>query len=103
MNDNRRKMPLRGLVVVGSGISGIGCAVPILVILAIFVGRQLDSWLGTTPWILLGLILGSMVMGIGLMLWLAYSAAQSVQHQYDADGKPTQEISHNPYDLYGEE
>ncbi len=74
---------LKGLTVLGSGITGLGCIVPILVIAAIFIGRWLDEQAGTSPWIMLALVLGSAVLGLVTMVASALAAAKSAQEQYN--------------------
>lgn len=73
---------LGGLVALGTGVSGTGCLTPILLIAAILIGRQLDRWLGTEPWLLLTLILVSIPLSLFMMVRSALSAARTAQEQY---------------------
>lgn len=82
MDKDKQEPLLPGLAIIGTNLSGIGCTIPILVVLAISVGRELDRWLGTKPWILLLLLLGSIAAGLGMMIFSAYSAARAAQQQY---------------------
>lgn len=82
MDKNKQGSLLSGLAIVGTNLSGVGCAVPILIILAIFIGRALDRWLGTKPWILLLFLLGSVVVGLVMIVYSAFSAAQAAHRQY---------------------
>ncbi len=77
--------PLKGLTVLGSGITGLGCAVPILVIAAIFIGRWLDDQAGTKPWIMLALVFGSVILGLVVMVSSALSAVKPTQDQHRRD------------------
>ena len=79
-DDQRSLLP--GLTIVGTNLGGIGCTVPILITLAILIGRELDRWLGTKPWILLLLLLCSIVAGLLVMTYSAFSAAQAAERQY---------------------
>jgi hypothetical protein len=103
MGDHDRQESLRGLLVLGSGVSGIGCAVPMLVLIAIFVGRYLDDLLGTAPWILLGLLLDSIVLGVGLMITSAFSATRTAQHRYMEHRQRAHDTTDYTHDRYGEE
>ncbi|MBN1120510.1 MAG: AtpZ/AtpI family protein [Anaerolineae bacterium] len=85
---------LKGLTVLGSGVSGLGCAVPILVIAAIFIGRWLDDQAGTSPWIMLALVIGSVIFGLAVMVSSALSAAKAAQDQYNRN-KGYDNRSHN--------
>jgi len=82
MDENKQKSLLPGLAIVGTNLSGVGCAIPILVVVAIFAGRELDRWLGTKPWILLLMLFGSVASGLGMMIYSALSAAQAAHRQY---------------------
>lgn len=82
MNDDKRRLPLSGLAVMGANLGGLGCTIPILIIVAILAGRALDRWLGTQPWILLVLILLSVVLGLVIMVNSALQSARAVQSQY---------------------
>lgn len=84
MDEKNRGASLRGMAIAGTELGGIGCAIPALVLVAIFAGRALDRALGTAPWILLGLLLGSIVLGVTFMISSAYSAARAAQNQYFA-------------------
>jgi hypothetical protein len=90
MNDDSQGSPFQGLVVSGRA-GGAGCIVPLMIILAIVVGRQLDRWLGTEPWILLGLILVSIPLSLGLMVLSALGSTRGSgiglfrQHRAEAD------------------
>jgi F0F1-type ATP synthase assembly protein I len=81
-NGNRS---LGGLTILGSGITGVGCIVPILVIAAIFIGRWLDDQAGTKPWIMLALVFGSVILGLVVMVSSALSAVKSTQDQHRHD------------------
>jgi hypothetical protein len=81
-DDDNHGSRLSGLVIVGTGLGGVGCTIPILVIVAIFVGRELDRWFGTKPWMLLLLVLSSVVVGVLVMVYSAFSAARAAERQY---------------------
>jgi F0F1-type ATP synthase assembly protein I len=83
--DHSGSRPLGGLTLLGSGISGVGCVVPILVIAAIFVGRWLDEQAGTKPWIMLALVFGSVILGLVVMVSSALSAVNSTQDRHRRD------------------
>jgi hypothetical protein len=69
-------------MLLGSQMTGVGCAMPILIVLAIFGGRWLDALLGTTPWLMLASVLGIALLGLAVMLGSAYQAAQAAQRDY---------------------
>jgi hypothetical protein len=104
MNDNSQGSPLQGLIVSG-GAGGTGCIVPFMIVLAIIIGRQLDRWLGTEPWILLGLILVSIPLSLGLMVRSALSAAREAQRRttYPAGQGPVSKKPYYPRDTYEED
>lgn len=83
MDENNRRSQLPGLAIIGTNLSGVGCTIPVLVVVAIFAGRALDNWLGTKPWILLSCLLVSVVMGLAAMIYSALAAAQTAQRQYE--------------------
>jgi hypothetical protein len=93
------------MLIAGSGVGGIGCAIPLLVAAAIFAGRWIDKQLGTTPWVLMAMLLTSIVAGIGFMISSAYSAARAAQRQYESSRRDSSagELPENPHDKYGEE
>ncbi len=84
MHDKGRRSSLPATLIAGTGVGGVGCAVPLLVLAAIFVGRALDRRLGTTPYILLGMLIGSIVLGVAFTVSSALSAARAAQSQYQA-------------------
>lgn len=91
------------MFIAGSGVGGIGCAIPLLVLVAIFGGRQLDTWLGTTPFILVTMLLGSIIAGIFMMLTSAYSAARAAERQYKAKHQPFRGGPDESHDVNGED
>ncbi|MBN1310049.1 MAG: AtpZ/AtpI family protein [Anaerolineae bacterium] len=82
MADDDNKVLPPGLVIVGTGVGGVGCAIPVLVIVAILVGRELDRWLGTKPWMLLLLVVASVIIGLLFMVYSVVSAARAAERRY---------------------
>lgn len=82
MEDESRRSSLPAALIAGTGVGGVGCAVPLLVLAAIFVGRALDRRLGTAPYILLGMLMTSVVVGVAFTISSALSAARAAQSQY---------------------
>jgi F0F1-type ATP synthase assembly protein I len=72
---------------------------PILVIAAIFAGRWLDEQAGTSPWIMLALVLGSVILGLVVMVSSALAAARSAQDHY----RHSKGIGDHPHDVYGKD
>ncbi len=104
MTGHNQGSPLRGIFIVGSGVSGMGCAVPILLIAAILLGRQLDAWLGTRPWILLAMLASGIALSAGFLLASAYSASQAAYRDYQARRQPGHPAPADyPRDSYEEE
>ncbi len=103
MDNYNQGSSLRGLAVTAGSVGGIGCAVPLLVVLAIFVGRQLDEWLGTAPWLLLGLVLSSIVLGVGMMISSALAAARAAHRDYLASKPKAGNMSDHPRGGFWEE
>lgn len=56
---------------------GLGCLPPLMIVGAIFLGRWLDRLLGTTPWILLSLILISMPLSIYMIIRVAKQSTEN--------------------------
>lgn len=83
-SNNRRGNSAGGLVTLGTSVTGSGCLTVILLIGAIFLGRRLDMWLGTEPWILLALVFTSIPLSLYMMVHSALSAARTAQEQYEA-------------------
>ncbi|HOA22762.1 MAG TPA: AtpZ/AtpI family protein [Aggregatilineales bacterium] len=81
--NNRPAQSTGGLVTLGTSVTGSGCLTAILLIGAIFLGRQLDAWFGTAPWILLALIFTSIPLSLFMMVHSALSAARTAQEQYE--------------------
>lgn len=81
--NNWRTQSIGGLVALGTSVTGTGCMTAILLIGAIFLGRQLDMWLGTAPWFLLVLLLISIPLSLFMMVRSALSAARTAQEQYE--------------------
>jgi F0F1-type ATP synthase assembly protein I len=100
--DNRQS-PLAAMAIAGTGVGGIGCAIPLLAIAAILVGRKIDAWLGTTPWVVLLLVLGSIIAGVVMMLSSAYSAARAAERQYMANRRESRGTPDDPHAEYGED
>ncbi len=106
MNDENRGSSLRGAVLTVSRVGGIGCSVPIILIAAILIGRKLDAWFGTAPWILLLMLFGGIVLSTAFMISSAYQASQVAYREYQAR-RPADAGGHVPDDYprdpYGEE
>jgi len=60
---------------------GATIGVVFLIIGAIFLGYWLDNLLGSTPWIMLGLVVLSIVGSVALKIWMAVSVAAEIQKQ----------------------
>ncbi len=58
-------------------IAGAPFATIILVVLAIIAGRALDKWLGTTPWLLLVLIVISIPLSLLIMVRSALAVGRA--------------------------
>lgn len=97
MDDKGRRSSLPAMLIAGMGVGGVGCAVPVLVLAAIFAGRALDRWLGTTPYILLGMLLGGIVLGVAFTISAALSAARAAQSQYQATKHPIPDEGDRPF------
>ena len=103
MDNENREPSLRGALIIGGSLSGIGCTIPILIVIAIFAGRWLDDRLGTKPWILLGLLLGSITLGMVMMATTAISAGKKAQSRFLADRRRIRNISNYPHDIHEED
>lgn len=101
-HDENQGALLHGMLA-GSNVGGIGCAVPLLVLIGILVGRQLDRWLGTSPLLLLAMLLISILAGVGLLLSSAYSAARMAQQQVSSRQQSGGGSPDHPRNANGEE
>ncbi len=82
-------------------VGGIGCAVPLLVIAAIFFGQKLDAWLGTKPLMLVVMLLSVIGASFLFLLSSARSAADAAYRDYRASreaGAATPRVPRNPYE-----
>jgi hypothetical protein len=100
--DENQGALLSGLLA-GGNVGSIGCAVPLLVLIGILVGRQLDRWLGTSPLLLLAMLLISILAGVGLMLSSAYAAARMAQQQVSSRQQPGSGSPDHPRNANGGE
>lgn len=100
MNDNQRSPfgNVKGWSVLGRGVGGAGCLMPILIIGAILIGRQLDDQLGTKPLFIITLIFGAVVLGLFATVRSALEAARDAQREYEA-----RKQSRYPHDTYRED
>ena len=71
---------------------------PLLVVVAISVGRQLDHWLGTAPWMLLTLLLSTLVLGLGAVTVSVLSAGQAAHRRYVSSQREARGITESPRD-----
>lgn len=69
-------------MLLGSQMTGIGCAMPLLIVLAILGGRWLDAQLGTSPWLMLAAVLGIVLFGLVVMTVSALQVAQAAQRGF---------------------
>ena len=88
--------PITSLVIAGSGISGSGCALPLLIIGAIFVGRWIDRQLGTEPLAVLFLILTSIGASILFVFWLALESGRDAQRDVHRVQRGTRTKTNGP-------
>lgn len=101
--DNQQQSGLASIAVAGSGVGGIGCTIPLFILIAIFGGQKLDAMLGTSPFILLTLLLVSIIAGLAMMISSAFSAAKAAERQYFAKHQSVRGDPDDPHEYYGED
>lgn len=60
---------------------GVSFGIAFIIVGAVLLGYWLDNLLGSTPWIMLTLIILSVVLSIGLKIWLALSMAAEIREE----------------------
>lgn len=101
MTGKNRGSSLLAPFTAASSVGGIGCAIPLLIIGAIFLGQKLDSWLGTRPLMLVAMLLTVIGASFLYLLSSARSATDAAYRDYRARrdaGAATPRVPRNPYE-----
>lgn len=68
-----------------------GMEITLTIVLFVLIGLAVDSWLGTTPWFVIGLFLFAAVAS-GLRLYYAYNYEMSQLERERADRAATKQV-----------
>ncbi len=71
-------------------IGQVGCLTLIIILAALFGGLYLDNRFGSRPWFTLTLILGSIPVSLGVMIYISRAAIRKIKTQTAA--KEEQEV-----------
>jgi F0F1-type ATP synthase assembly protein I len=87
MNDEKGPQPLQSYLMLGAA-GQVGCGTVLLIVLALVVGRWLDSLFGTEPVLLLVFVLTSIPLSLVLMVRSVLGAARASQRLGDQGPTP---------------
>lgn len=62
-------------------VSQVGCLTLIIILAALFGGLYLDYRFGSRPWFTLGLLIGSIPVSLGVMLYVSRAAIRKIKTQ----------------------
>jgi hypothetical protein len=62
-------------------VGQVGCLTVIIIFAALFGGMYLDSRFSTKPWFTVGLLIGSIPVSLGTMLYIALAAVRKIKTQ----------------------
>ncbi|GAP19862.1 AtpZ/AtpI family protein [Leptolinea tardivitalis] len=62
-------------------VSQVGCLTLIIILAALFGGLYLDNRFGSRPWFTLGLLIGSIPVSLGVMLYVSRAAIRKIKTQ----------------------
>ena len=67
----------------------VGCLTLVIVLAAVFGGIWLDGRFGTRPWFTLGLLLVSIPISLGVMLWVVRATVSKIKPGTSKPQEPT--------------